>query len=163
MVDYILRIHEQQMELAKRIGAAIFYSLPADLEHLVLAANPLLSHFPINDRQLKELDLTMCVTVIRLDIVHDTFKAIAGYTDWMASKLIRSGNLEPQTLPVLSDDAVDQISVNMIVKAEMIRKVAEYLEHPGTEIWPIGDVLNDRHLATNTNMLREWASHYKWD
>ena len=164
MSDFISKLRQKQLELAISISAAIFYQLPGNtLEDLAMAADSLLFHLPFNARQLKELDITMCATVIRLDITNDTIKTVRGCADWVACKLIRSKNLKPQTIPIMPiRDTFDEIAKKYNVKYEMISQVIMYLWRPGTEIPPLGHMEEKCRLVTDEAALREFAKHYSW-
>jgi len=164
VTDWISEIRQKQTELAKQISTALFYQLPttsiADVFHAILPLQ-CWSRLP-SLPELGNMDWPAVNALLMTRICHDVDLAVMGYVDWMASALIRSGNLKSQTLPVLPGITLGEITFKYYITSAMVRRVAEYLERPGTELPPLGYMEADRRLVTDEDALRKFASYYRW-
>lgn len=87
-------------------------------------------------------------------------RAVEGYIDWAACRIVRNGDFEPIDLPIPS--IVDTLSITSEydVKAGVLRFVIERLRED-VAVPLLGKMVNG-YLVPDEAALKEWANFYDW-
>lgn len=94
------------------------------------------------------------------EVEHQTFKAVEGYVDWAAARIVRNGDFEPIDLPTPSIVDTLAITGEYDVKSGVLRFVIERLRED--VVVPLLGKMEGGYLVPDEAALKEWASYYDW-
>jgi hypothetical protein len=160
-MDFMGQIRREQAELADQVGArlqkALEPSFTSTLTELIARAEA--TGILLEEEQVRDQ--------WRADLQHDTFVAIVGYTDWLATRLHRmfqatgAAKTDDVELPTCEGSSRAAIAAKYGVEVAFVGLVVNELVASEGRLPCIGR-LHGRHLYINTTQLNQWAAHYDW-
>ena len=88
--------------------------------------------------------------------------SLGAYTDWLATKIVRSKNFEKQRLHFISKKECDLISQKCDVPVSFLCSFISRITRFGNRLPLVGDIAYDNHLIPNKFALEEWAKFFDW-
>ena len=95
------------------------------------------------------------------NVKRNALVSLGGYTDWLASKLVRSKNFEKQSLPFISEKECDLISQKYDVSVDFLSSFISRITRPGNRLPLVGYIVADHQLVPNKDALEEWAKFFR--
>lgn len=158
MSDFIEKLREAQRALAETLVQPLWAHIG-----LIIAAEPTrLGEFiePIVATDGSTLDPEAVRISYEREIEHQLYKAVEGFTDWAAARIVRFDSFEPQDFPVPSIVDVLSITGEYEVKQGILAFVRDRMGEE-TSI-PLLGKTDAGLLVPDEAALKEWASCYDW-
>lgn len=147
--DFISKVRKEQSELAEEYANETMQMIP----DVALAF-----FFPSETS-----DLNCLRECFASEMADSIIEPIIGFTDWLACKVVRSGDFNAQALPVCGEVDLEEICQKFHTTSEVLRYVVARMTQSGTKIPLIGTIDKCRRLIPDEAALKEWAKYYKWD
>lgn len=138
--DFFLDVRNAQSELATKCAAEIMRAIPAEIKSMV---------------QKDGLEL------MRLHVEQNALRFIRGYTAWLASHIMRSGNFAKQAVPVCDHKTARALCRGYDVEYGFASSFVKRLVQPGMVIPVAGRIYLDGEIIPDETALTEWAHFLK--
>ncbi len=144
--DFIGKIQDAQCALADRIGEQLRDFNDAPLQ--IAKAHP--DKWDADAVQLRLVS----------DLQHEAHRCVDGYTDYVASTIIRSRRFKARRLEIPEGALAEDIARKYDTKVSYLRVVA-LLMREEAQLPLLGKVKNGV-LTPDRKTLKKWASYYDW-
>jgi hypothetical protein len=153
-MDFLQQVSEQQEKLADQLAAELGERMkPALLQNLrTLAAEA-----------RTQIDEKAAMLYVEGAFRHDVHRALAGYSDWLALRLLRTGRSGdsrtvplPNPTPAELERIVEEYDVE---SGDMLTLVIEAMSQRSMALPAVGMVSRNQ-VTPNLDLLKRWADHF---
>src|SRR3989338_7258108 len=140
MDDIITVLHRHQLELADPVAKQLFKELKP---YVATKKFTVFSDYLSNWEGIKsgvELDLSAVEICLRADLQREALVGIKGYTDWAASRIVRTNDY---TVPAPSEIQYEAIQESYDVKFKSLERIISYM-HAQRELPLLGIIYNGK-------------------
>ncbi len=156
MTVFMEIIRKQQSDLAgeiwDRLRPSIGKGALDQLSELLETASP---------DDIPEISEELFLEILEQEVQQDILAATHGYIDWLSASLVRSGNLERQTLPRWTPEVQERIAAMYGVPVNLLKRVAAMLVEK--KELPLAGRIQGDMIVPNRDSLLQWRDLFDWD
>ena len=119
-------------------------------EERVRYINTLMPRISLASGQIKTTMGEASFALLLSNVKRNALVSLSGYTDWLATKLVRSKNFQKQKLPsIYSEKARDLISQKYDVPVDFLCSFVLRITKPGNRLPLVGEITSGHQLVPN--------------